>query len=83
MSESHRNPRPRVPRQPTPDNPPRRRRRHPQVMLATFGDLVRENPRLAAAVLAVLEIIAEAGRPRAIRLVEAVSMVVHAIPEQP
>lgn len=78
----HRNPRPRVPRQPTPDNPPCRRRRHPQVMLAAFGHLVRENPRRAAAVLAVLEIVAEAGRSRAIHLVEAVSAVVVASPER-
>ena len=82
MSDSHRNPRPRVPKQPTPNNPPRRRRSRAQEVRAAFDRLVRENPRLARAVLSVLEIVASADRQRAIYLVEALSAVVVASPRR-
>jgi hypothetical protein len=51
-------------------------------MRAAFRDLVRQNPRLATAVLAVLEIVAGADRRRAMRLIEAVSTAVLASPER-
>jgi hypothetical protein len=51
-------------------------------MRATFERLVLENPRLATAVLAVLELVAEADRRRAIRLIEAASTIVLASPRR-
>jgi hypothetical protein len=49
---------------------------------AAFDRLVRGNPRLARAVLSVLEIVASSDRQRAMQLVEAVSAVVLACPER-
>jgi hypothetical protein len=82
----HRNPRPRLAKSPSTDNPgtsssrksnPRRPRpTRRQAMRATFARLVAQNPGLASAVLAVLEIVASVDRPRAMELIEAVSAVV-------
>jgi hypothetical protein len=88
MSDSHRNPRPRVPRQPTPANPPRRRRgtrarravnfpvRALQEMRVAFRDLVRLNPRAASTTLDLLDIISSANRQRSMRLMEVASTLV-------
>ena len=82
MAARHRNPRPRVPRPPSPDNQPRRHLRgfHPpralQEMRAAFRDLVTGNPAAASAVLDLLEIVASGNRRRAMALVEAASMLV-------
>jgi hypothetical protein len=79
MSDTHRNPRPRLAKSPSTDN------RHAtairrRALRTTFNRLVRENPQLAGAVLAVLNLIAGADRRRAMQLVEAVSTIVLASP---
>ena len=80
----HRNPRPSLPKSPSPDNPPRRPRgpyppRALQEMRSAFRDLVRQNPRAASAALDVLAIVAHSNRRRAMALVEAASMLVASI----
>jgi hypothetical protein len=76
----HRNPRQRLPKRPPTHNPPPRPSpRALQEMRAAFRDLVRLNPRAASATLDVLQIVANANRSRAMRLVEAVSTVVSSI----
>lgn len=72
----HRNPRKRLAKQPSTDNPPSIDRRE---LSAAFRALVRQNPRAASAVLDVLQIVANSNRRRAMQLVEAVSMVVSSI----
>ena len=76
---SHRNPRPRVPKPPSPHNQPRHQPRALREMRGAFRDLVRQNPRAASAVLDVLEIVAHSNRRRAMSLVEAASMLVASI----
>ena len=71
----HRNPRQRLSKEPSTNNPPRRPTRQ-QAMRATFEQLVLENPRLAGAVLRALRVIAGADRRRAMLLIEAVSAVI-------
>ena len=76
----HRNPRPKLPEPPSTSNPPRRPSpRTLQEMRAAFRDLVRLNPRAASATLDVLEIVAHSKRRRAMRLVEAASVLVASI----
>ena len=86
MTESHRNPRPRVPRRRTRTNPTeaavRRRQASRRALRATFGRLAVENQRLARAVLTVLQIVAGADRQVATRLVDAVATIVIASPRQ-
>ena len=49
---------------------------------ATFDRLVLQNPRLATAVVAILKIIADANRQRAMQLIEAVSTIVMVSPSK-
>jgi hypothetical protein len=49
---------------------------------ATFDRLALQNPRLATAVLAVLKIIADVNRQRAMQLIEAVSTIVMVSPSK-
>jgi hypothetical protein len=72
---NHRNPRQRLSKEPSTNNPPRRPTRQ-QAMRATFEQLVLENPGLASAVLRALRVIAGADRRRAMLLIEAVSAIV-------
>ena len=79
--KKHRNPRPRLSNHPAADNPPRRPRGTNAVeskreMSAVFDQLVRENPRVADAVLTALRIVASTSRRRAVQLVEALATVV-------
>ena len=60
----------------------RRRRASRQALHATFERLAVENPRLASAVLRALQVIADADRPRALLLIEAVSAIVANSPKR-
>lgn len=54
---------------------PTKRDRSDREMRAAFENLVRRNPRVAHAVLTILELVAESDR-RALRLVEAIARIV-------
>ena len=74
MSE-HRNPQKRLPKPPSPHNPPRRPTRQ-EALRATFEHLALENPPLASAVLRALGVIAGADRRQVMLLIEALSAIV-------
>ena len=84
---NHRNPRPKVPKRPPINNPPRRSTRGRPLwtvrdrreLADAYRAFLRGNPRAASAVLDALEVIATSDRRRAQRLVEAASAVVSSI----
>jgi hypothetical protein len=71
----HRNPRPRLPKQPSTHNPTQVRRE----MSAAFRALIRLNPQAASAVLDLVEMVANSNRQRLMRLLEIASLLVHSI----